>query len=319
MSTPILLGKKLKTLTPEEANAFSGPDWAQANPSRIQKMLERTMQRSGGGWYALDASRHIETEPVKYQVLGKELVAWRHEGELRVGPNACPHMGAELSCGRVQNDGQILCPWHGLALGNKKHGRWNRFEVFEDGVLSWVRMPSSGEELTETPVLPPRPSRYIDAVIREEIACDPRDVIANRLDPWHGAHFHPYSFSQLKVIAQRDDVLTVRVAYKLGWRFAIEVDATFHCPSPRTIVMTIIDGEGAGSVVETHATPIAPGKTALIELTLASSEREGFQKHGTKLAPVIRPIMEWAARKLWVDDAAYAERTYTLRKKNIEY
>ena len=43
----------------------------------------------------------------------------------------------------------------------------------------------------------------------------------------------------------------------------VEVDAVFHCPEPRTIVMTIVEGEGKGSVVETHATPIAPGRTAV--------------------------------------------------------
>ncbi|WP_435844405.1 DUF5914 domain-containing protein, partial [Streptomyces griseus] len=27
--------------------------------------------------------------------------------------------------------------------------------------------------------------------------CEPQDVVANRLDPWHGAWFHPYSFVDL--------------------------------------------------------------------------------------------------------------------------
>jgi hypothetical protein len=29
--------------------------------------------------------------------------------------------------------------------------------------------------------------------------CEPEDVIANRLDPWHGSWFHPYAFSHLVV------------------------------------------------------------------------------------------------------------------------
>ena len=40
--------------------------------------------------------------------------------------------------------------------------------------------------------------------------------------------------------------------------------------------MTIVRGDGLGSVVETHATPIAPGRTAIIEATLATSDRPGF-------------------------------------------
>jgi isorenieratene synthase len=95
---------------------------------------------------------------------------------------------------------------------------------------------------------------------------------------------------------------------------AVEVDAAFHCPDPRTIVMTIVAGEGAGSVVETHATPIEPGRTAIVEATLAASQRPGF-RWARRLAPLLRPVIERAARRLWVDDAAYAERRYALRTR----
>ena len=50
------------------------------------------------------------------------------------------------------------------------------------------------------------------------------------------------------------------VAYRLGRWFAVPVRAEFSCPDSHTIVMTITGGEGTGSVVETHATPLtAPG------------------------------------------------------------
>jgi hypothetical protein len=76
--------------------------------------------------------------------------------------------------------------------------------------------------------------------------------------------------------------------------------------------MTIVEGEGKGSVVETHATPIEPGRTAIVEATLASSDRKGF-RHALKLRRLVRPFIERSARRLWTDDAAYAERLYTLR------
>jgi isorenieratene synthase len=77
--------------------------------------------------------------------------------------------------------------------------------------------------------------------------------------------------------------------------------------------MTIVEGEGKGSVVETHATPIDPGRTAIVEATLATSDRKGFH-HAMKLNRFIRPFIERSARRLWVDDAAYAERLYALRQ-----
>ena len=149
-----------------------------------------------------------------------------------------------------------------------------------------------------------------------EIACDPAHVIANRLDPWHGAHFHPYSFGALEVLEDSAECLTIRVEKRIAGRLRVEVDATFHCPDARTIVMTIVRGEGEGSVVETHATPLAPGSTAVVEATLATSARPGFAQ-ASKVSRLIRPLIERSARRLWVDDAAYAERLAELERSRL--
>jgi hypothetical protein len=148
-------------------------------------------------------------------------------------------------------------------------------------------------------------------VIRMEGRCEPEDVIANRLDPWHGAHFHGHSFTRLTVIDEAIDHVTVRVVYRIAGRIGMEVDARFDCPDARTIVMTIVSGEGVGSVVETHATPIAPGRAAIIEATLATSERSSVS--WLPRATLLRPWIEARARKLWIDDVQYCERRYALR------
>ena len=221
-------------------------------------------------------------------------------------------MGARLSDGFVKG-GCVVCPWHGLALGAEGMGAWRPLETFDDGVLFWVR-PESTEDATPQPMLPERPDRFFGAVMRLEARCDPRDVIANRLDPWHGAHFHPHSFGRLRVIEKDETTIAVRVVYRISKRMGMEVDAVFHCPGPRTIVMTIIRGEGVGSVVETHATPIEPGRTAVIEATLAASDRPQFHWFVNAFGRFIRPVIEKRARRLWVEDGAYAERRYELRQ-----
>lgn len=298
-----------------------GPDWRQADPRWIRRALARALALPSGGWYVVDAARQITDSPRCYRINGRALVVWRDGDTPMVAPDACPHMGASLSDGVVR-DGKIVCPWHGLALGNRPHGGWRALPAHDDGVLVWVRMPEAvigatpdvtPDAAIDAPILPQRPATYIDAVVRMEARCEPRDVIANRLDPWHGTHFHPHSFGRLKVIDVDDEAITVRVAYRILGRVAMEVDARFHCPEPRTIVMTIVAGEGAGSVVETHATPTAPGRTAIIEATLATSERIGFGVARMAGARLIRPLMRKAAHRLWVEDAAYAERLYTLR------
>lgn len=292
------------------------PDWEQAEGAWIKRALARSQALPTGGWYALDAARAITEAPRRYEVAGRALVVYRDGEGIVAAPETCPHLGASLARARVC-DGKLICPWHGLALGRAGHGAWKPLAAHDDGVLAWVRLGhdhgAQEGEPTDAPILPARPRRALDAVMRLEAACEPRDVIQNRLDPWHGVHFHPHSFGTLRVIEQGDDAITVRVAYKLVAGLAVEVDARFHCPAARTIAMTIVAGEGEGSVVETHATPLGPGRTAVIEATLATSERIGF---GAALAaaPALRPIMAWAARRLWLEDAEYAERLYALRR-----
>lgn len=312
MSSIRTVGKGLSQVPTQLPPELRGPDWVQANPVRIQEHLDRALARPTGGWHAIDASRSIGSRPRAYRIGNRELVAWRVDGALRTAPDKCPHMGARLSDGHL-HEGRLVCPWHGLELGDGKHGAWCPQESYDDGVLAWVRLPEQGQEPSARPILSDRPDSFLDSVMRMEAACEPRDVIANRLDPWHGVYYHPHTFKRLKVIGVEEDRMTVRVVYGLSDRLGIEVDATFHCPDARTITMTIVDGEGTGSVVETHATPVAPGRTAILEATLATSERPGF-RGALKIAGLIRPFILRAQKKLWVEDAAYAERTYELRQ-----
>jgi len=308
----MLFGKELKPLSISESQTESAAH-VQAKPSAIQKSLERALALPAHGWYVLDASRRIQIKPAAYYVAGQELVAWRANGTLYVTNNSCPHMGAPLSSGHVHND-KIVCPWHGLRLEKNGRGGQSFYPSYDDGILSWVCLDKT-DKTRPRPIVPARPDSPIDGVIRMVAHCDPSDVIANRLDPWHGSWFHYHTFARLKVLDEKEDVLTVRVAFRVFKQFCVEVDCTFHCPDSRTIVMTIVDGEGIGSVVETHATPLVPGYTAIIEATLADSERLGFRAV-RQLTPLLRLFVERRARRLWVEDAAYAERKYALRQES---
>ncbi|TQM02298.1 DUF5914 domain-containing protein [Pseudonocardia kunmingensis] len=304
------------------------PTWADAKPGLIRAALRRAEQRSTGGWYVLAGSREVRPGRAFGRVVaGQELVAWRDgSGGLHVGPGACPHLGAAL-CDAPVHDGQLVCRWHGLALGPGGRPGWRTLPAYDDGVLAWVRLDDA--DATAAPVLGPRPpaDRSLAAVATVIGRCEPEDVIANRLDPWHGAWFHPYSFTALRVLSAppmdcppAEDRFLVEVTFTVGSRFGVPVRAEFSCPDARTITMEIVDGEGAGSVVETHATPLRPGqdglpRTAVIEAVVAHSERPGFA-HAQRVASAVRPLMGVAARRLWRDDIAYAERRYALRARS---
>jgi nitrite reductase/ring-hydroxylating ferredoxin subunit len=274
--------------------------WRLARPSRIGASLELAQGRSAGGWFVAGLSGDVgRTESVTRTVAGREVVLWRDErGDLVAGPGSCPHLGALMDrCPVI--DGTMYCRWHGLALTREGDRTWSPYRAHDDGVLLWVGLPTAAEPGV----------------------CEPQDVIANRLDPWHGAWFHPYAFSHLVVDdeASTPGCLVVDVTFRINKTWGVPVRAEFTCPDSRTIVMTITDGEGAGSVVETHATPLGldgEGRplTMITEATIAYSDRKGF-KIASWLSPALVPMIKRTARQLWVDDRAYAERRYELRRR----
>ncbi|MEV0927380.1 DUF5914 domain-containing protein [Streptomyces spongiicola] len=311
------------------------PTWRDARPALVDGALKRALARPSGNWYVLGDSRAVRPgAPFGRTVAGVEVVAWRDGGgRLLAGPGACPHLGAPLRDSRVRC-GTLICHWHGLALNGGPFAGWEPFPAYDDGVLAWVRLDEAGgEEPLDRPILPerPRPSSAVSSVYTGTGVCEPEDVVANRLDPWHGGWFHPYSFVDLRVVgapgagpdaeaaeaADADDAFAVEVSFKVAGRVVVPVTAVFTAPEPRTVVMHITEGEGEGSVVETHATPLGPDplgrpRTAVVEAVVASSGRPGFTA-ARAAAPLLRPLMRAAAARLWRDDLAYAERRWHLR------
>ncbi|NKQ58961.1 Rieske (2Fe-2S) protein [Amycolatopsis sp. K13G38] len=302
------------------------PTFAQAVPELIASAAKRAEARPSGNWYAFAASADVRgSRPLGTRVAGRELVAWRdRDAALIVGPGECPHLGASLADGKIVCDA-VVCRWHGLPVGKNSRSGWEPLPGHDDGVLVWVRLDGADEAALPEPVLGPRPALpgSVSAVTRLVGVCEPGDIVANRLDPWHGAWFHPYSFANLDVVStptEEDDKFVVDVTFRLGGRIGVPVRAEFSCPDPRTVTMSIVDGEGAGSVVETHATPLGRGqdgrpRTAVLEAVVATSQRPGFAI-ASKVSPLLRPLMRRAATRLWRDDLAYAERRYALRSES---
>lgn len=309
---------------PQPRENMMSSTWRQARPGRIAAALAASQAQNSGGWFVAGVSGDVgHTASMARTIAGREVTFWRTgDGRLVAGPGMCPHLGALLADCPVL-DGTMYCRWHGLAFTPEGDRNWSPYRAFDDGVLIWVRLPTPGETPTDRPALPPRPplADSVTAVVHEPGRCEPQDVIANRLDPWHGSWFHPYAFSHLSVDdeASDDHGLVVDVTFRLNRTWGVPVRAEFTCPDTRTIVMRIVAGEGTGSVVETHATPTgvdAEGQpvTMMTEATIAYSDRPGFAV-ARWLAPLLKPSIRRTARRLWVDDLAYAERRYELRRR----
>ena len=299
-----LFGQTLGELPPA-----ARPDWQAAEPRWIAAALAGALERPAGGWHVVGASAALRQGPLAVQVEGRALALWRSRAGVHATDDQCPHLGAAWSRGRLV-EGGLVCPWHGLRLDPAAPCS-ALYQAHDDGALLWVQLP--GEAPLPRPVLPLRPASALVSVMSLPARCTPREVLENRLDPWHGAHFHGHSFARLTVREQADDSITVRVAFRVAGRLAVEVDARFDCPDRRSIVMTIVAGEGAGSLVETHATTLSPGRCLITEAVFATSARSGFAV-ARRLGRLIQPWMRLAARRLWVEDAAYCERRYALRE-----
>ncbi|MEU3985743.1 DUF5914 domain-containing protein [Streptomyces sp. NPDC026672] len=306
------------------------PTWREARPAVIASAVERATARPSGNWFVVGAVRDVRpTRPLSRNVAGLEVVVWRDgSGRLVGGPGVCPHLGAPLGDGPV-HCGTLVCRWHGLALDGSRSAGWEPLPVYDDGVLVWVRLDAvGGEHPTHAPVVPLRPpsATALQTVWHGVGRCEPVDVIANRLDPWHGAWYHPHTFVDLTVVetpadtedAEDADRFVVDVSFRLTRRFVVPVRAEFTAPGPRTVLMRITEGEGETSVVETHATPLGPDdrggpRTLVLEAVTATSPRPGFVL-ARRAAPLLRPLVHAVVGRLWRDDLAYAERRRRLRE-----
>ncbi|MBK3781200.1 FAD-dependent oxidoreductase [Paraburkholderia aspalathi] len=68
-------------------------------------------------WHPVTFAAEVADKPISVTLLDEPLVVFRSNGQLVSARDICPHRGAPLSQGWVDN-GNIVCPYHGLAYGN---------------------------------------------------------------------------------------------------------------------------------------------------------------------------------------------------------
>lgn len=143
-------------------------------------MIEATL------WHPVAAAQDVVQAPVAVRLLERDIVLWRDaQGCLGAFADQCPHRGARLSLGRVQ-DGRLECPYHGwqfAANGQCTHVPAlphftpppthcaRRYEVHEAHGLAWVRLEAGDARL-------PAFAAEDDAHLRK-VLCGPYDVAAS--------------------------------------------------------------------------------------------------------------------------------------------
>lgn len=110
-------------------------------------------------WHPVCALDELAAAPLAVRLLERDLVLWRDaSGRPRAFDDQCPHRGARLSLGRVQ-DGTLECPYHGWRFEGSGQcvaipavpgfvppagHRVGCFNVVQAAGLVWVRLEPSG-------------------------------------------------------------------------------------------------------------------------------------------------------------------------------
>jgi phenylpropionate dioxygenase-like ring-hydroxylating dioxygenase large terminal subunit len=178
-----------------------------------------------GQWYAVAKSVQVKRDrPHAVKVLGRHLVLWRDTGgRLHCLEDYCPHRGARLSRGEVNED-NISCRYHGVTLdgtgtivrvpampGCPLEGRKavDSYSVIESNDGIFVYFPS--KERPEPPDLK-LPAEFSDPAWSSILCmgrwdCSYRLVYDNFADPMHACYLHANSFTL--AFGAKQDVLQV--------------------------------------------------------------------------------------------------------------
>ena len=163
-------------------------------------------------WYLVSDAREIGFEPVGLRRLGQDLVVWRDSGgKVRAVADRCPHRGARLSRGRVQ-DGDIACAYHGLRLDGhgvitaipptpdcpfvgQKAVRSYPCREFNGAV--WIYFGDAAHRDPPEMILPEEfaSDEWSSFLFSQMWHCPYRAVLDNRLDPMHGSYLHAGSYT----------------------------------------------------------------------------------------------------------------------------
>jgi len=177
---------------------------------RVDDYISRGVR---GFWTPVATSVQLKTgKPLARKIMGENLVMWRDgAGKVRCVEDFCPHRGAKLSLGNVQ-DGNIACWYHGVTVDGTGtvvrvpampdcalEGRkaLASYECAEAGGAVFLYMPSA--DRPEAPAFVPPVELTSDEwqvfPCMTNWDCSYRFSLDNAADPMHASYLHASSFT----------------------------------------------------------------------------------------------------------------------------
>jgi phenylpropionate dioxygenase-like ring-hydroxylating dioxygenase large terminal subunit len=248
----------------------------------------------GQHWHPVADSEAVAGSPVAARLLDENLVLWRDAaGAVHAWPDRCPHRGARLSLGRVEN-GRLECAYHGWQFDGAgqcthvpalpqfvppKTHCVQAYEAREARGLVWVRLLPGGAEL-------PAFAAEDDARLRK-LNCGPYDVeasapriVENFLDLSHFAFVHEgwlgaRGASAIDAYSVEETPDGLRATGCKAWQpqsnlhstAPAQVEYTYEVTAPYTAVLTKVPEQGTVAVPDWRESialficPLAPERS----------------------------------------------------------
>ena len=165
-------------------------------------------ERFARGWHCLGQSKEFTDSPKRIEAFDSKLVVFRDsKGEAIAIQAACPHMGGDLSLGRVDGD-MVRCPYHEWGWGAEgmcldipyakripKEARIMSWPVCEENNLLFVWNDSEGLPPSKDEIVPREEECFSedwsDWVIEEnKININCRELVDNMADKAHFVYVH---------------------------------------------------------------------------------------------------------------------------------
>jgi len=164
-------------------------------------------------WYVAAMSSEVSDKPLGRTICNSPLVFWRNKaGEVKAVEDFCPHRGAALSLGYVE-EGELVCGYHGLRMGEEgkttsmPKQRTDRFpcvkpsSTIERYGFIWVW---AGDAQSADPDLMPvfewgESDDWAYGGGLYHIKCDYRLMIDNLMDLTHETYVHSTSIGQKEI------------------------------------------------------------------------------------------------------------------------
>lgn len=284
-------------------------------------MTERTL------WHPVAQSSEVVSAPLSVQLLEQSVVLWRNaEGQAQAFVDRCPHRGARLSMGRVEN-GNLECPYHGWQFSTGGQcvkvpavpeftppatQRVKAFEVQEAYGLVWVRLEPSDSQLPMFAAESDEHLRKVNCGPYDVAASAPR-IIENFLDMSHFGFVHEgwlgsrdaTAMATYKVEATDTGVIAtgckaVQPQSNLHSTQAAEVQYTYEVTAPYTALLVKIPEEGSSKQgwresIGLFICPVTPD-TSRVWFRLAVADFESTDEQLQKFQHTIfvqdQPVLE---------------------------